>query len=366
MKTLVDVIIEKTGLHFLYKPGQQAHEGPCPFCGKGEDRFQIWHDSEHHNYWCRQCDVRGDSIDFLRTYCHMTFAEALAYLGLPDVNVHNHHNRHNHHKSHKDNGYDVHNQQRKVRNDVQSPPTEPWLAQAWPFVMECHGCLMDNVNPRALTWLQQRRLQEETLATYCIGYNPADQYVERSAWGLPPKLNEKGYPVRLLIPRGIVIPWFVDDELWGIRIRRPVGDPKYYWIQGGTTALYNAAQVQYGKPVVLVEGEFDALTIVQEAGDRVAPVATGSTHGARYARVLARLTTASTVLVAYDNDEAGEKAAAWWLSGLSNARRWRPYWSDANAMAQAGVDIGRWVAAGLAVAGITAIDEPHEEERHER
>jgi hypothetical protein len=35
------------------------------------------------------------------------------------------------------------------------------------------------------------------------------------------------------------------------------------------------------RPVVLVEGEFDALTVQQVAGDRAVAVATGSTSGSR-------------------------------------------------------------------------------------
>jgi DNA primase len=204
---------------------------------------------------------------------------------------------------------------------------------------------MDDINPRARQWLHTRRLYDPTLIRHGIGYNPADQYVDRSLWGLPPKLNAKGRPAQLLIPRGIVIPWFVDGDLWGIRIRRPVGKTKdskaakYYWIQGGAMTLYNMDRVRAGTPTVLVEGELDALTIMQETGGAVAAVATGS-----------------TVLVAYDSDEAGEAAATWWLDALSNARRWRPYWADANAMAQDGVDIARWVRAGLQAAGPAEAD----------
>lgn len=95
---------------------------------------------------------------------------------------------------------------------------------------------------------------------------------------------------------------------------------------------------------MIVEGELDALTIGQ-AG--YTAVATGSTHGARRTRWIARLSTASTVLVAYDNDKAGNDAAFYWLEALPNAKRWRPYWSDANQLQQDGVNVATWIAAGL-------------------
>jgi hypothetical protein len=53
------------------------------------------------------------------------------------------------------------------------------------------------------------------------------------------------------------------------------------------------------------------------------------------------------VLVAYDADAAGEAAAGYWLETLNNAHQWRPYWEDANAMVQAGVDVRAWVAVGV-------------------
>ena len=77
------------------------------------------------------------------------------------------------------------------------------------------------------------------------------------------------------------------------------------------------------------------------------PVATGSTGGARRMHWLARLALCSVVLVAYDADAAGEAAAGYWVEVLDKARRWRPYWEDANAMAQDGADVRAWVAAGV-------------------
>ena len=99
--------------------------------------------------------------------------------------------------------------------------------------------------------------------------------------------------------------------------------------------------------LVLVEGEFDALTVQQEAGDLVTAVATGSTMGARRVKWLARLAPVPLVLVAFDADEAGEQAARYWTDGLEQARRWRPYWEDVNTLATDGVDVPAWVQAGL-------------------
>jgi hypothetical protein len=57
---------------------------------------------------------------------------------------------------------------------------------------------------------------------------------------------------------------------------------------------------------------------------------------------------ASTVLLSFDADNAGDRAAAWWRDKLGVwAKRWRPYWDDPNAMLQAGVDLRTWVREDL-------------------
>src|SRR5258708_32111825 len=55
----------------------------------------------------------------------------------------------------------------------------------------------------------------------------------------------------------------------------------------------------------------------------------------------------SQVLVCYDADKAGDKASKYWLTSVSNARRWRPLYSDANDMLNGGVDIATWIKVGL-------------------
>jgi hypothetical protein len=196
---------------------------------------------------------------------------------------------------------------------------------------------------RALGWLTNRGLSRETISKYGFGYNPVDKYEESFMWGLDKKV---------WLPRGITIPWLIGGEVWRVNIRRPVksGDSnKYIGPAGFTNGLFNADCIQANLPIVLLEGEIDALTIQQAAGDLVCAVATGSTSGSRRAKWIARLAMAPQVLVAYDADEngAGDKAADYWSGTLSNARRWRPLWLDVNKMAQDGVDIRAWVQAGL-------------------
>ena len=101
------------------------------------------------------------------------------------------------------------------------------------------------------------------------------------------------------------------------------------------------------------KARLDALTVAQACGETVAAVATGSTAGARRDEWIDRLRQAPCVLVAFDHDEngAGDKAAAWWLTTLPNARRWLPLTHDVNSSPQP-LDVQRWVDQGLAYTGI--------------
>lgn len=55
--------------------------GACVFCGGDHksDRFIVW--PERDRYWCRQCNKRGDSIQFLREVLGLSFRDAAALVG---------------------------------------------------------------------------------------------------------------------------------------------------------------------------------------------------------------------------------------------------------------------------------------------
>jgi hypothetical protein len=157
---------------------------------------------------------------------------------------------------------------------------------------------------------------------------------------------------KIWLPQGIVFPWWLGDELWRVVIRR-VGadvpkDQKYMTVSGSSNTLYRMDTVEPNAPAMIVEGCLDALAVAQEVGDLLAVVAAGSTTGGRLERWIGRLGLASTVLVSFDADRAGEEAATWWLQALGcTGKRWRPYWDDPNAMLQGGADLRTWVREGL-------------------
>ncbi len=88
------------------------------------------------------------------------------------------------------------------------------------------------------------------IAAAQLGYIPGKPYQWQEVDGLK-------------VPCGITIPWYADNALWGIKVRRAAGEPRYQQVSGGNPkgCVYLADQIQRGRPLFLTEGEFDALTI---------------------------------------------------------------------------------------------------------
>ncbi|MEZ4699206.1 MAG: primase-helicase zinc-binding domain-containing protein [Rhodothermales bacterium] len=295
------------------------HAGPCPWCG-GRDRFRVWpNQGASGRYWCRRCGRSGDAIRLVRELRGLGYREACAAVGVIASPTEKSLDR---------------TPERLV------PPSEAWQEQAWCEAERARDRLWAPDGGRALDWLRRRGLADRTIALASLGYQPADRRDPPARWGLD-------QPNDVYLPRGITIPWIIDGSIWRLNVRRPAGTPRYIGPAGSSNGLYNADDIQAARPVVLVEGEIDALSVMQDAPG-VAAVATGSTSGGRRRHWIDRLQRAGTVLVAFDSDPAGEQAARFWLDTLPLARRWRPYWDDANAMLQDGIDLHAWVGRGLA------------------
>lgn len=221
------------------------------------------------------------------------------------------------------------------------PPCAQWQATGQALVNYAQAHMDDT----AREYLHGRGLTDETIAVAQLGYNPTGRWSERVKWGLPDEADN----TRLWIPQGIVIPWYVGGALWKVSIRKlrtKEGEKPYKTLPGSSNALYNADAIRVGEPAMLVEGVFDALSVQQEAGDLIAPIACG-TSGARRARWIARLALSAPILNSLDADAAGDDCRYWMDALAPLARSWRPYWDDPSQMLQDGADVRQWVLAGL-------------------
>jgi DNA primase len=326
---LLDLIQRQVSLKKIGRKDGGEYAGPCPFCG-GKDRFRVWPAKANGGrWWCRQEAQGGDAIAYIMRLDGCTFAEALTKLGLSQD---------------RPRSYTYRSADRpRAATTIPSEPawdalhSEAWQHAAMSFIIAATEELYTPPAAHALDYLYTRGFNDDTLTQYFIGYNRTER---RTKWG----------PKEVYVPAGIVIPWLYYGDIWRVNIRRLDGKtPKYLQAGGGANGLYNAQAIRSNLPVVMVEGEFDCISIAQAAGDLVTPVATGSTSGSRLPRWLALLSVAPRHLVAFDTDAPGNAASTYWLDVLPGSVRLLPAEHDPNDMlTKQGPDaIRQWLATAI-------------------
>lgn len=357
---LLSLIRQDVPLRRLSSCDGGEYHGPCPFCGgldrRDADRFVVW--PRRNRYWCRKCGRAGDPIDYVMARQNLTFPEACARLGLA-LGGNRHPRRPSVARSGSWNTQSSPLEHPGRRLAAGTPPTvegcgpdsplplaEPpgsnWQARAGELARECAARLWQPEGARACDWLIRcRGLSAATIRAAGLGYNSQDRSEPAAAWGLRDRET-------VFVPRGVTLPWYGGGMLWRLNVRRSRGAPKYLGPAGSGNGLYGADALTRNHPAVLLEGEIDALSVIEACRDLATVVATGSTAGSRRAQWIDLLCRCPLVLVAFDADEAGEQASGWWLDRLPNAFRWRPYYAkDINGMLTAGGDVRAWLAAGL-------------------
>lgn len=211
------------------------------------------------------------------------------------------------------------------------PPPEGWADHAAALVVDAERRLWSPEGAGARAYLHGRGLADDTIRAARLGVVTTD---------------------RPGVPAGITIPWLDGPAPRLVNVRRPEGaDPRYRAIKGSRRGgLYpGAGAVRPGLPLVVVEGEFDALFLGQELAGLASVATLGAASGGLTAEVLAACLPAPSWLVATDADVAGDRAAAAWLA-YPRSRRVRPPggskdWTEAH---QAGVGLRRWWESILA------------------
>ena len=145
---------------------------------------------------------------------------------------------------------------------------------------------------------QRRGLSAATCARFGLGYDPQ--------WKNPKAPNGVPASPRLIIPTGKTS-YLARD----VRSQNELTEQaaKYTKVKVGKTRLFNAEALDTAaKPVYVVEGEIDAMSIVEAGGEAVA---LGSASNIRL--LLERIREhrpAQPLILALDNDERGQKASA--------------------------------------------------------
>ena len=158
------------------------------------------------------------------------------------------------------------------------------------------------------------------------------------------------------------MPWFLGGRLALVKVRLPEEwregfpkdrrPPKYLeaFREPSRLACYPGPDVIHsGRPLVIVEGEFDALALGESLAELAAVVTLGSASARPEPRHLGMMLSAVPWFIATDRDAAGEKAAEGWPGRTRRVRPPEPFkdWTDAKA---GGIGLARWwrdILAGI-------------------
>jgi DNA primase len=137
----------------------------------------------------------------------------------------------------------------------------------------------------------------------------------------------------------------VNGQIWKINVRRSNKSPKYMQIKGGQGAVFGLDTLPSHTTAFLVEGEFDALLLEQEAGDLVGVCTLGSASSRNLtSQWQSHFLSCQRIFLVGDNDQAGRDWASV-MSGISHRlkRANVPKGKDISEFWQMGGDLRNWV-----------------------
>ena len=298
---IVDVI---SGYVRLQKKGS-SYFGLCPFHNEKSPSFSVSRDKQM--FYCFGCGKGGNVFTFLMDYENFSFPEALKVLAdragveLPQMDY---------------------SREAKEKADLRASLLEINKEAAKYFYVQ----LKSPQGERAHRYLTDRKLSEETITAFGLGYS--NKYSD----DLYRYLREKGYAEDLIRQAGLISTdekQGVYDKFWN-RVMFPImdinsrvigfggrvmGDAKPKYLNSPETPIFDKSRNLYGlnrartsrKPYFLVcEGYMDVIALHQ-AGftNAVASLGTALTSG--HASLIKRYV--NEVYLTYDSDEAGTKAA---------------------------------------------------------
>ncbi len=298
---IVDLI---SGYVKLQRQGS-SYVGLCPFHNEKSPSFSV--SPGKQMYYCFGCGAGGNIYTFLMEYENYTFQEALKVLAekagikLPELEY--------------------------SREARELADRKSQLLEVNKEAARYYYCMLRTpTGAPALAYLKGRGLRDETIQKFGLGYSDSHNQ------DLYQHLKRKGYKDELLKDSGL---FGLDarrgmyDKFWN-RVIYPImdanskvigfggrvmgeGKPKY--LNSPETQIFDKSRNLYGlhvarssrrKNIILCEGYMDVISLHQ-AGFTNAVASLGTALTSQQASLLKRYT--KEVLIIYDSDEAGVKAA---------------------------------------------------------
>ena len=283
-------------------PGRRGEHGRrlwwrCPFHEDGNPSFCV--EPGKPSWRCFGCGEHGDAPKLVMKLDGVTFPEAVRILaGLGGIMT----------------PVEVRGQKplSTIRGEVSDLTSRPAklprpspgrssglvLADALTLVSDATTRLWSAEGTEALAYLHRRGLTDETIRAARLGV------VESISI---PRQDGSRFNAR-----GVVIPWFDGDRLTLVKLRRPgTTNPRYVEAFRDRPTIFPCpAAVRPGRPLIIVEGEFDCLLLAQELGEAVLTL--GSASIRPDSAILGAMLAAPRWFIATDADKAGDLAASGW------------------------------------------------------
>ncbi len=279
--------------------------GLCPFHSERSPSFSV--SPSKQIFYCFGCGVGGSVIAFVMQYENYTFPEAVRFLAqragisLPEEES---------------------SQERMEERNLKSRILEVNKEAAVFY----YALLKSPAGSDAMNYLTGRGLDEQTIRQFGLGY--AGRYSNQ----LVMHLRKKGYPDDLILASGLGVgdeKHGLQDKFWN-RVMFPImdvqgkviafggrvmGDAKPKYLNSPETPIFNKSRTLYGlnyarkartRTLIICEGYMDVIAM-HKAGFANAVATLGTSLTSQHGMMIKRY--ADEVVLSYDSDEAGTKAA---------------------------------------------------------
>lgn len=297
-------IVDLIGTYTQVKRSGSNYVCCCPFHSEKTPSFMIYTDSPH--FYCYGCNIGGDVVTFIRQAEHLSYVEAIEFLA-------------------KRAGITIPQNERYEERGVSRKRIYDMNLEAAKFF---RACLFDqNYGAEGLSYLSgKRKLSRATITHFGLGFAPKSFDLlgrhlhskgftdEEMITGFLRKRNDNGNCFDLFRNRVIfpVIDTTGNIIAFGGRV---MDDSKPKYLNSSDTPgfkksrnLYalNFAKRSCAEEMILCEGYMDVIAL-HAAGFENAVATLGTALTEDQARVMAKYT--KRVIISYDSDEAGQKAA---------------------------------------------------------
>ena len=307
---IVDVVSE----HVVLRKRGKDYIGLCPFHDEKSPSFSV--SPMKQLYYCFGCSAGGNAVTFLMEVGKRSFSDVVLDLA----------RRYN---------VSVQTLEPEQRQELQRQLSlREQLYEILAIATEFYKhVLRQPLGEHALTYLQQTRgLTEETIQQFQLGYAPA-------GWATIYKylVEQKGKPVQQVEQAGLIVPRkegngyydrFRDRLIIPIRDTqgrvigfggRSLGDEQPKYLNSPETELFDKGKTLFAldkardaiskqDQAVVVEGYFDAIAL-HAAGITNVVASLGTALSQAQVRQLLRYTESKQIILNFDADQAGNKAA---------------------------------------------------------